>query len=181
MTNAALIRPALLAALLAGAPAAWADPLTVRIGRVGEVVAPEAGPPEPPHPGNVAGTTPVQDPRFLRLGTEIEGTPCRQFGLEFRAVNLPPGVTMPVMVQLTHPLWTRPDGQSGTTETNTSFVSSDRWTYVGYTLEEPWSLIPGPWTFTVSQGPRVLATTSFNVAVEPGQTVPKDGCDAPTS
>ena len=174
-------RAAIVTLLLAAPLPALAQPLSVRIGRVGEVVAAEAGPSEPPRPGNVAGTTPVLDPKFLQLGTAIEGTPCRQFGLEFRAVNLPPGVTVPVMIQLTHPLWTRPDGQSGTTETNVSSVSADRWTYIGYTLEEEWSLVPGPWTFTISQGPRVLATTTFNVAVEPGQHIPREGCSAPTS
>ena len=127
----------------------------MRIGRIGQVSAPEAGPAQPPRPGNVAGTTPVLDPKFVTLGTQIEGAPCRQFGFEFRAVNLPPGVTETVVVQLAHPLWTRPDGQTGTTETNVSSVASDRWSYVGYTLEEEWSLVPGPWTFTVSQGPRV--------------------------
>ena len=170
-------------ALLVGlAPvSAFADPLVLQVGRVGEVVAPEAGPSLPPRLGNVAGTTPVLDPKFLQLGTQIDGAPCRQFGLEFRALNLPPGATSDVMVQLTHPLWTRPDGQTGTMETNVSSVSADHWTYVGYTLEEAWSMVPGTWTFTISQGPRVLATTSFNVSAEPGQTIPADGCSAPTS
>ena len=180
------MRRAWLSLILALAPAAapaaaFADPLVVRIGRVGEVVAADAGPSEPPRPGNVAGTTPVMDPKFLQLGTEVDGTPCRQFGLEFRAVNLPPGVTSQVLVQLSHPVWTRPDGQTGTTETNLSSVSSDRWTYVGYTLEEEWSMVPGNWTFTISQGPRVLATTEFHVTIEPGQTIPADGCAVPTS
>jgi hypothetical protein len=181
-----MIRTAVAAFLLATAPIhAFADQLSdrlmVQIGRVGEVVAAEAGPSEPPRPGNVAGSTPVFDPKFLQLGTDIDGTPCRQFGMEFRAVNLPPGASVPVMVQLTHPLWTRPDGQSGTTETNISTVTSDRWTYVGYTLEESWSLVPGTWTFTISRGPTMLATTSFNVKAEPGQTIPAEGCSAPTS
>ena len=176
------LRPVILVApLLAVSLPAVAQQLVVRIGRVGEVVAPEAGPSEPPRPGNVAGTTPVLDPKFLQLGTAIEGVPCRQFGLEFRALNLPAGATVPVLIQLTHPLWTRPDGQTGTTETNLSSVSADRWTYIGYTLEEDWSLVPGPWTFTISQGPRVLATTTFTVAVEPNQKIPAEGCSAPTS
>ena len=177
-----MLRSALTAALIALWPVvASADQLVVQIGRVGEVVAPETGPSEPPRAGNVAGTTPVSDPKFLHLGPDVDGTPCRQFGMEFRATNLPPGAETQVMVQLSHPLWTRPDGQTGTTETNISTVTSDRWTYVGYTLEEDWSMVRGEWTFTISQGPRVLATTSFNVSVEPGQTVPKDGCSAPTS
>lgn len=168
------------AGLLTAAPA-LADQLVLRVGRAGEVVAPEAGPAEPPRPGNVAGTTPVLDPKFLRLGPDVDGTPCRQFGLEFRAANLPPGVTVPVVVRLDHPLWTRPDGVTGTSEINVSSVSSDRWTYVGYTLEEQWSLVPGEWTFTISQGPRILAVSKFTVSVEPGQTVPPEGCGAITS
>lgn len=179
-TIRSLMRAALVLLLALPVPA-LAQPLVVRIGRVGEVVAPEAGPSEPPRPGNVAGTTPVLDPKFLTLGTAIDGAPCRQFGLEFRALNLPPGAVVPVVIQLTHPTWTRPDGQSGTTETNISSVSGERWTYIGYTLEEEWSMVPGPWTFTISQGPRVLATTTFTVAVEPGQRVPPEGCSAPTS
>ena len=176
-----MFRTAFALLLLCAPVCAHADQLIVRIGRAGEVATVEAGPSQPPLPGNVAGSTPVHDPKFLQLGTEIDGTPCRQFGLEFRAVNLPPGVSVPVTVQLSHPLWTRPDGQSGTVETNVSDVTGNRWTYVGYTLEESWSMVPGTWTFTISQGPRVLATTSFNVSVEPGQTVPVEGCSAPTS
>ena len=173
---------ALLAAVLIATPAvSMADPLRIQIGRIGEVVAQEAGPSEPPRPGNVAGTTPVMDPKYIHLGPDVDGAPCRQFGVEFRATNLPPGATSEVMVQLSHPLWTRPDGQTGTTETNISVVTSDHWTYVGYTLEESWSLVPGPWTFTFTDGARVLGTTTFNVSVEPGQTVPKDGCSATTS
>ena len=164
---------ALAATLVLVAMPALADPLILRVGRAGEVVAPEAGPAEPPRPGNVAGTTPVLDPKFLTLGPDVEGTPCRQFGLEFKAVNLPPGVAVPVVVRLDHPLWTRPDGISGTSELNVSNVQADKWTYVGYTLEEQWSLVPGDWTFTISQGPRVLAVSKFNVSVEPGQTVQK--------
>ena len=183
MSDLGLKRPVIAAALLllALCRPALADQLLLRVGRSGEVSAPEAGPSEPPRPGNVAGTTPVLDPKFIHLGPDVDGVYCRQFGLEFRAVNLPPGANVPVVVRLDHPLWTRPDGQSGTTEINVSSVSADRWTYVGYTLEESWSLTPGTWTFTISQGPRVLAVSSFNVSVEPGQQLPAEGCSAPTS
>ena len=87
-----MFRMALAAFLLTCAPvSAFADQLIVRIGRVGEVMAPEAGPSEPPRPGNVAGTTPVLDPKFLQLGTDVDGTPCRQFGLEFSRDELATG------------------------------------------------------------------------------------------
>ncbi len=170
---------AALACLAAGP--ALADQLALQVGRIGEVTAMEAGPKEPPLPGNLAGSASVFDPKFLKLGPDIDGTFCRQFGMEFKAANLRPGDVAPVMVQLEHPLWTLPNGQSGTTEINMSSASADRWSYTGYTLEEPWSLVPGTWTFTVTQGPRILARASFNVTVEPDQHLPLAGCDAPTS
>ena len=173
----------IIAGALAVVPvsSAMADPLRVTIGRVGQVVAQEAGPPEPPRPGNVVGSTPVLAPTFTHLGSDIAGVFCGQFGLEFRAANLPTGVVQPVTVTLQHPLWTLPDGRTSTQEVNSSFVSPDRWTYSGYTLEESWALVPGTWSFIVSDGTRVLGSASFNVTVNPGQTPPKDGCTALTS
>ena len=170
----------LAGSLLAGLPAR-ADPLVLQVGRLGEVVAQEAGPAEPPRRGNVVGSTPVRAPRFVHLGSDVTGVYCRQFGLEFRAANLPPGDVAPVTIQLQHPLWTLPDGRTSTSETNVGGVDAGHWSYTGYTLEEPWALVAGRWTFTISQGPRVLAEASFDVTVEPGQNAPNDGCDVPTS
>ena len=172
---------ALLAVALLGCGRAHADPLSLQIGRVGEVSAEAVGPPQPPRPGNIAGIDSVRDPRFTHLGTEVEGAFCKQFGLEFKAANLAPGDTALVQVILDHPLWTRPDGVSGTREVNYNTVSADRWSYTGYTLEEDWSLVPGPWTFTISQGPRVLASVTFDVTVaQTGQHMTPEGCDAPS-
>jgi hypothetical protein len=167
--------------MAAAAFPAGATPLVLQIGRIGEVQAEETSGPKPPLPGNMAGMSEVDSPRYMRLGPDITGTYCKQFGLEFRAANLPPGVTAPVMVQLQHPQWTGPNGQTSTTELNPGMVSGDHWSYAGYTLEEDWSLVPGTWTFTITQGPRILATTSFNVSVEPGQHMPATGCSTPTS
>ena len=178
----ALGLPAVIGALVfaTGAPAA-AEPLAIQIGRLGEVQAQEAGPPEPPRPGNVVGSTPVLPPRFLHLGSEVAGVFCKQFGLEFRAVNLSPGTAATVTVTLQHPLWTLPDGRTSTVETNVSGVSSDRWTYTGYTLEEPWAMVSGRWIFTISQGVRVLAVAGFDVTAQDGQREPEGGCTALTS
>jgi hypothetical protein len=166
--------------LVVAAPA-HADQLVLQIGRVGEVMAQEEGPPQPPLPGNMAGMNSVSDPRYVHLGTDISGAFCKQFGIEFRAANLAPGATALVQVRLDHPLWTSANGQTSTTELNLGAVTGDHWSYAGYSLEEDWSLVPGTWTFTISQGPRVLATVSFNLSVEPGQRMPADGCGAPTS
>lgn len=172
---------AAIAILLLGCGIAHADPLALVIGRVGEVTAEEVGPAQPPRPGNIAGIDSVRDPRFTHLGTSVQGAFCKQFGLEFKAANLAPGETALVQVTLDHPLWTRPDGVSGTREVNFNNVSADRWSYTGYTLEEDWSLVPGPWTFTISQGPRVLATVTFDVTVaQTGQHMTQENCDAPS-
>ncbi|WP_158745818.1 DUF3859 domain-containing protein [Acidisphaera sp. L21] len=178
-----MIRTALAAlSLVASASTASAQQLVLRLGRMGQVVAQEAGPPEPPRGENVVGSTPVFDPKFVTLGPDIVAKYCKQFGLEFEAANLPSGTAAPVTVSLQHPLWTLPDGRTSTVETNSSGVSPDHWSYTGYTLEEPWSLVPGTWTFTITQGPRILATASFNLTVDPGQDAPpKDGCTALTS
>ena len=78
----------LAAVLLLSCRTAYAEPLSLQIGRVGEVTAEEVGPPQPPRPGNVAGIDSVQNPRFTHLGTSIQGMFCKQFGLEFKAANL---------------------------------------------------------------------------------------------
>ena len=169
------------AAVLLAAAGPVANPLAVEIGRIGEVAAPESGPTVPPRPGNVVGSTPVDSPKFVALGPDIQGAYCKQFGFEFRARNVPVPLAMPVEIQLDHPLWSLPDGRTSTREVNDSAVSSDHWSYSGYTLEEPFSLVPGPWTFSVLSGTTVLATVSFNVTVEPGQKLPSAGCAAPTS
>jgi hypothetical protein len=171
---------ALLAAV--AAQPAVAQALVVEIGRAGEVTAVEAGDPQPPRPGNIAGSNSVLDPRFTHLGPDVQGVFCKQFGFEFRAKNLAPSSQAIVQVTLDHPLWTRPDGVSGTREVNLSVLTGNEWSYVGYTLEENWSLVPGPWVFTISQGPRVLATATFNVSVEnPNQHMPSEGCNPPTA
>ena len=173
------MRPCRLACLTVLATAlslAWARAdgirLPIVIGRSGEVSAAEAGPTVPPRPGNVVGSTPVHDPRFVTQGPDIEGAFCKQFGFEFRTTDLPGPLALPVDVRLDHPQWQLPDGQTSTQETNDSSVSSDRWSYTGYTLEEPFSLVAGPWTFTILSGDIVLAVVTFNVTVEPGQHMP---------
>ena len=168
------------AMVLAGGPA-LADPLAIQLGRIGEVSARDAGPTVPPKPGNVVGSTPVHDPRYITQGADVEGAFCKQFGFEFRAAGLPPAMAWPVEIRLDHPTWTLPDGRTSTREENDSSVTADHWSYSGYTLEEPWSLVPGKWTFTVISGLSVLATVTFNVTVEPGQHMPSGGCEAPTS
>ena len=168
-----------LAALLAAGPAA-AQVLDVEIGRVGVVEPTETDVPEtPPADGNLVGSSPQRPARFTKLGSAIDARFCMLFGFEFRAPNMPAPLEFPVVVQLDHPLWTRPDGRSGTQERFHNLLTSE-WSYTGYHLEESWTLVPGTWRFTVLTGDKVLATQSFELSVAPGQSLPTN-CGAPVS
>jgi hypothetical protein len=158
------------------ARAAPPAPLQLEVAGAGEVVAQDVGEAKL-LPGNLAGVTGVTSPKLIHPGHRIDGAYCRQFGFSFHATNLAPGVSAPVTVQVTHPLWRLPDGRSGTVEMWTSVLEGNRWSYVGYSFTEAWSLVPGTWTFTVSQDGRVLTEQSFQLDVAPGQTMPLQGCD----
>ncbi len=169
-----LVALALAGSLLAARPVR-ADPLQIEIANAGETFTREVGAPKL-MPGNLAEVTAVTSPVLMHAGTQIEGKYCHQFGFSLRATNLPPNQTAIFDVHVRHPRWTLPDGRSGTDETWTTSIEGNRWGYIGYSLTEEWSLQPGTWIFTLSQGLRVLATQSFELNVAPGQTMPSDGC-----
>jgi hypothetical protein len=160
--------------------AAYAAPLQLEVAGAGEVVTQDIGE-ATMLPGNLASVTGVGTPKLIRPGHRIEGVYCHQFGFSFRATNLAAGQIAPVTVQVTHPRWTLPDGRSGTQETWTSTLVGHEWGYVGYAFTEPWSLVPGTWSYTVSQGGRVLTQQNFQLDVAPGQTMPLQGCAAAVS
>jgi hypothetical protein len=159
----------------AAAKPVQAAPVQVEVAGAGEVMAHDVGEAKV-LPGNLAGVAGVTSPVLIRPGHRITGEYCRQFGFSFRAINLPAGQVVPIEVQVVHPLWTLPDGRTGTQENWTSVLDGNHWGYVGYAFTESWSLQPGTWTFTLSQGGRMLTQQSFELEVEPGQTLPPDGC-----
>jgi hypothetical protein len=163
-----------------GGGAVQAAPLQLEVAGAGEVVAQDIGE-ATLLPGNLASVTGVGTPKLIRPGHRIEGIYCHQFGFSFRATNLPADQIVPVTVQVTHPRWTLPDGRSGTQETWTSALKGREWGYVGYAFTEAWSLVPGTWSYTVSQGERVLTQQNFQLDVAPGQTMPSQGCVAAVS
>jgi Domain of unknown function (DUF3859) len=164
-----------LAGFLLAARPVLADPLQIEIANAGETYTQEVGAPKL-MPGNLAEVTAVTSPILMHAGTHITGKYCHQFGFSLRAINLPANQVVVFDVHVTHPLWKLPDGRSGTDEAWTTSIQGSRWGYIGYSLTEPWSLEPGTWTFTLSQGLRILATQSFELEVAPGQTMPADGC-----
>jgi hypothetical protein len=162
-------------AVTLGGGAARAATVQLEVAGAGEVVAQDIGE-ATLLPGNLAAVTGVASPKLIHAGHRIEGAYCHQFGFSFHALNLAPDETIPVTVQVTHPRWTLPDGRSGTQETWTSALEGNHWGYVGYSFTEAWSLVPGTWSFTMSQGTHVLTQQNFQLDVAPGQILPLDGC-----
>ena len=154
---------------------ARAATLQLEVAGAGEVVTQDLGE-ATLLPGNLASVTNVGTPKLVRAGHRIAGAYCRQFGFSFRATNLAADKTASVIVQVTHPRWTLPDGRSGTQETWTSTLRGNQWGYVGYAFTEEWSLVPGLWAYTVTQDGHVLTEQDFQIDVAPGQTMPLQGC-----
>jgi hypothetical protein len=149
--------------------------LQLEVSGAGEVIAQDMGK-SAMLPGNLAPVDNVGTPKLIHPGHRIDGAYCHQFGFSFRALNLPGDQTADITVQLTHPLWRLPDGRSGTEEVWTSTLRGNIWGYVGYSFTEAWSLVPGQWRYTITQGGHVLTEQEFQVEVEPGQTWPDQGC-----
>jgi hypothetical protein len=160
--------------------AAHAATLQLEVAGAGEMVTQDTGE-ATQLPGNLASVQSVKAPKVIRPGHRIEGVYCHEFGFSFRATNLPAGQTATVSVQLTHPLWTLPDGRTGTQEVWTNTLKGDGWSYIGYAFSEDWSLVPGSWEYTISQGDHVLTQQNFQLDVAPGQTLPLQGCAAAVS
>ena len=91
---------------------------------------------------HLVGSSPQSPKRYIHLGGDITAKFCTLFGFQFRAPNCAP-LEVPVTIVLDHPLWTRPDGRTGTQVRYTN-VLRNSWSYSGYHLEESWTLVPGP-------------------------------------
>ena len=119
--------------------------------------------------------------RLARHTDRIQAGPCRRFGAWFQVQ--PPGWTglLPITQRLTHPLLTRPDGQSGTVEADDGVVDGTPF-LSGFSFTYDWEMVPGTWTFSVLSGGELLAEKSFEVTAPTGGTAPPvGGCDAPVS
>ena len=119
--------------------------------------------------------------RLARRTDRIEAAPCHRFGVWFRVQ--PPGRAglVPITQRLTHPLMTRPDGQSGTVETDDALVDGTPF-LSGFSFTYEWEMVPGTWTFAVLSGGDVLAEKSFEVVASPDAMGSRiGGCEAPVS
>ena len=171
------------ACVTAVAPAAAADLPEVTVREYGEYTVQR----EDELPGMLAGSSGVTGrvssvgARLVRRTVRIEAGPCRRFGAWFQPRHPLPDGILPITARLTHPVMVRPDGRSGTVESDAG-VLGDEPMLSGFSFTFDWEMVPGTWTFAVLSGDRVLAEQVFEVLGPPtGTVMPPGGCDAPLS
>jgi hypothetical protein len=107
---------------------------------------------------------------FINHDDSVPAELCRSFG--FRAwVAAGPDEALPkrVLLDLHHPVMTRPDGASAT-ETTLSLPVRLGEIGSAYTLDEPWEAVPGTWTFDLVLDGEVVASKTMELTPpEPGQ------------
>ncbi len=164
-------------------PAAAADQPDIFIAQYGEYTVQR----EDPLSGTPQGSSGVTErvssvgARLLRRTARIAAGPCRRFGVWFQVRPPVPAWGVPITTRLTHPVMIRPDGQSGTVETDEGLLFEEP-ALSGFSFTYDWEMVPGTWTFSVLSGGKVLAEQAFEVTAPPaGTALPPGGCDAPVS
>ncbi len=111
--------------------------------------------------------------KYVNHDDHVPAQLCRGFGFEaWLAGGVADEMPSRVLLRVSHPLQTRPDGATSTQDTllvpvtNGSVGSS-------YTFDEPWEVQAGEWTFDVVLDGEVIASKTFVLAA------PKPGTPAP--
>lgn len=181
--QAALPLLSCLAAAMPLHPAAAADGPRARVAEYGEYTVRSETPRTEVDPTSTGVTERVasEGARLLRRTSRVEARLCVRFGAWFAAVGTGPDGMLPIVSRLTHPVLVRPDGRSGTEETDEGVLTGTP-SLSGFRFDHPWEAVPGTWTFAVLSGGKVLAEQSFEVVPPPGGAGTDDGsCDAPVS
>ena len=111
----------------------------------------------------------VSDPQLV-LGTkQIPAKLGVSFGFRFFLTGTPPGAKVTMRKEVRYPApGARPPGSASPLVL--SSVSTDvplnRVRFTGYTLAEPWELIPGRWVISLWAGDRKLGEQEFTVVKE---------------
>ncbi len=111
--------------------------------------------------------------RYVNHRTEIAAQLCRRFGVTaWLAVGEAEAMPSRIIVRLHHPLLTRPDGVSSTSDSISLPVVAgaigDAWTF-----DEPYEVQAGDWTFDLMLGGAVIASKTFTLtAPSPGDPPP---------
>lgn len=100
-------------------------------------------------------------PRLVERTDRVEARPCLHFGIRFAATNLPGLFGVSLVARITHPPFVRPDGMTGSVESWTTSAGPGLG-LIGFTFDEPWEMVPGPWRIEVSSEGKMLAEPRFD-------------------
>ena len=112
-------------------------------------------------PGTASGTLhELLKPVFAQSSDKICAKPGARFGVGYR---LNERRTAIVQISIDHPPMHLPDGRTTTHEQYDYAASIEN--VAGFRFDHDYELVPGTWTFAISDHDRVLARKSFNVTV----------------
>ena len=111
----------------------------------------------------------VLEPKLAKATTIIPARIGISFGFRYRVSGKPPGKTIVVRKETHYPApGAKPPGSKAvltvnSTQTN---VRLNNVLFSGYTLAEPWELIPGKWVFSFWLGDRKLGEQEFTIVAQ---------------
>ena len=165
----------MLPALLAAMPArAKIQAVIVKWGEI--EVGDEAGPLGPEYQEHALSRGhEVSSTRFINQDDHIPAQLCRSFGFEAWLAR-GQGDVLPdrILVQVDHPVLTRPDGQKGAQDTLMLPVVGGV-TGTSFGFDDPWEVQPGDWTFNLILDGEVIASKTF-VLTKPEPGTPTPAC-----
>lgn len=102
----------------------------------------------------------------------IEARIGTSFGYQFQIEGLRPGSEITLTKSVSYPPMTRPDGTVASSHRRPlepTVVRSDGTVSAtqGYSFDEPYELLPGPWTIEIWLGDQLLTSKTFNVVLPP--------------
>jgi hypothetical protein len=104
-----------------------------------------------------------------KLVTSTTSIPARvglEFGLRYIVAGAPPGADVPLDFVITFPAPGLKDPAAAAPSTESRFSRPKKigdTIYLGYGFESAWEIVPGTWTFSISQAGKKLAEQSFTV------------------
>lgn len=111
----------------------------------------------------------VRDTRFIQQAVTVRATIGATFGFQFKITGVPDGasITLRLLTRYPKPGATPPGAAHPLRMTEQSVRRKlNRVIEAGYTLQEPWELIPGRWAIEVWSGNRKLGEQEFILVPE---------------
>ena len=116
-------------------------------------------------PGAIAGARhSVSKVKLIESTTNIVARVGMSFGFRVRMPGKATGVVVPCSTKCIHAKLTDPSsGRSSEVEQwDTSALAGEE-AYIGYTFDNEWELVPGPWTIQVFMDSKLMIEKTFNV------------------